>query len=396
MYSHTTLRWAGLVSIGSLLTLGLLSGCEKKDGGNAGQGSKTGTEVANRSSETAGPAVSSSGISASDTGISNTGTSNTGTSNTGATTRPSQSERAASPAPMGLRNEASDTERTWRPRPVETSVAETVVPASPRTGLMGSDDDGGMLVDTDDDPADTTSSSASPTLRTPDTTTTPPPAATTPLTTTPPVTAPPTASPTRTSPAVPGVSRMSLEDHATSTRPANETARTGSAARPDSTAAATPAKMTIHTVQSGDTFSSLAAKYLGSTRHASLIAKANPKIDAKRLMVGAKVNIPPAPEAKEKETPKDAKELATAATLTRNDKPKTPAEPPPAVNPSRAYKVKAGDSWNELGKRFLGASSRWIEIYDQNKERFPRNSRDLKPGMVLELPEGATLPTAKK
>lgn len=146
------------------------------------------------------------------------------------------------------------------------------------------------------------------------------------------------------------------------------------AAAPAGPAPAEKAAEKIHVVQTGDTFNSMAQKYYGSTRHARLIATANPNIDPRRLHVGAKIKIPPAPAASPAGDSTTKPSATTAA---------------PPVPPERAYTVKAGESWNDLGKRFLGSGSRWVEIYELNKERVPRNINTLPAGTVLELPAEA-------
>ncbi|HOW72664.1 MAG TPA: LysM peptidoglycan-binding domain-containing protein [Phycisphaerae bacterium] len=162
-------------------------------------------------------------------------------------------------------------------------------------------------------------------------------------------------------------------------------------------ASTTTGKTTTHVIQSGDTYSSLALKYLGHSKYANLIAKANPNIDPRRLRLGAKLNIPPAPET----TTGGSKDLTSSATdsaskfATTTAKPLTAttakkvADPIPA---DRAYKVSANDSWSSLARQCYGDSSRWIELYDLNKDRVPRTrSFALPAGTIIELPAGAKI-----
>ena len=69
-----------------------------------------------------------------------------------------------------------------------------------------------------------------------------------------------------------------------------------------------------------------------------------------------------------------------------------PVESLPPVAPEHAYTVKAGESWNDLARRFLGDAKRWTELYEINKERAP-NPHHLRPGLVIELPAGAKTTT---
>lgn len=159
------------------------------------------------------------------------------------------------------------------------------------------------------------------------------------------------------------------------------------------TTAATTGKVTTHVIQSGDTYSSLAVKYLGHSKYANLIAKANPNVDPRRLRLGAKLNIPPVPEAAISSAFTESKEAARSTTT--SVKPLTAtttkriADPIPA---DRSYKVTANDSWSSLAKQCFGDSSRWIELYELNKERVPRDRSFALPiGTIIELPAGARI-----
>lgn len=56
-----------------------------------------------------------------------------------------------------------------------------------------------------------------------------------------------------------------------------------------------------------------------------------------------------------------------------------------AVNNSRSYTVKAGDSLNRIAKRELGSYDRWNEIYQANRDKI-KNPDSLQAGMVLTIP----------
>jgi nucleoid-associated protein YgaU len=184
----------------------------------------------------------------------------------------------------------------------------------------------------------------------------------------------PTYTPPTTPPSVANSERMGL----TTPSPAGGTDAT-------KVASATPAtpekeKTTIHTVQKGETLSSIAAKYMGNARYATAIAKANPNIHPNRISVGAKLKIPAV------QAPTTAPAGTGSTTVVSKVNPsKSEVKPLPPVDPSRAYTVKTNDSWTALSKKFLGHDN-WTILYEYNKERFPRNSRALKPGMLLEIP----------
>ncbi len=149
-------------------------------------------------------------------------------------------------------------------------------------------------------------------------------------------------------------------------------------------ASGTP-KIREHVIQAGETYSSLAVKYFGSAKYVSLITKANPGKDPRRLFVGAKVKIPEAPagatvtsrpETAEAPTPKPALETVT--------------EPLPPIPDGHAYKVQAGEGWYDLAKRFLGDGNRWPELYELNRERVAHNPHALRVGTVIEVPKPVT------
>lgn len=137
---------------------------------------------------------------------------------------------------------------------------------------------------------------------------------------------------------------------------------------------------TEHVLQPGETFTSLAIKYLGGARHVALIAKANPGKDPRRLHVGSKIKIPAAPAVAAVPQPADTAKTTSVVS----------PEPAAPVPPDRAYKVKAGESWQDLAGRFLRDRARWTELYELNKERVPRNPERLPNGTVIELPKGVS------
>jgi nucleoid-associated protein YgaU len=190
----------------------------------------------------------------------------------------------------------------------------------------------------------------------------------------------------------------------TTTKPSEVSARHEPALPPIASAATakpaaptTPATGTkVHVVQAGDTYSSLAAKYLGSAKHTNLIMKANPGRDAKKLFVGAKINIPEAPAdtttaGKTGTTPANATVAGKSTTIAA----KTTKEAAPPVDPSRSYTVQPGEGWMDLARRFLGNQSDYPELYELNKERVGGNPNVLPAGTVIELPKRAKLPAAK-
>jgi nucleoid-associated protein YgaU len=265
--------------------------------------------------------------------------------------------RVASPPAWSLNDLGSDNERSFRPHTPETTVPPPSV-AGAGQGNTGPTDSPTPAAGSPT-PSDTGSGAAA---------AGPPPVN-------------PSVPPVQT-PAAPSTEQMGLRDASTLAPPAGPGGST--TAKPVAPAPIAPEKSTIHVVQRGDTLSGLAVKYLGSTRYATLIAKANPNIKPNRLLIGAKLKIPAAP------VPTTAP--AGGAIASAAQKPKLPAAPP--VDPARAYTVKPNDKWENLAERFLGNAHHWTVFYEYNKERFPKGSRTLRPGMVLEIPpKEAAAPT---
>jgi nucleoid-associated protein YgaU len=168
-------------------------------------------------------------------------------------------------------------------------------------------------------------------------------------------------------------------------------------APPIGAAATPPATTRMHVVRKGDTYTSLAIKYLGDAKYYKLIAKANPGREANRLYIGSKLNIPAAVTSSTPAVAANAKSGDTSAAdkkadaATRN-RPSTKAKeviPPP--DPSRAYVVQQGDNWQSIARKFLGKSECDAELYELNKERIGGDPNLLRSGLVIELPARAKM-----
>ncbi|GMV96125.1 MAG: LysM peptidoglycan-binding domain-containing protein [Phycisphaerae bacterium] len=270
-----------------------------------------------------------------------------------------QSAHVASPAPpLGLREGLDEEDRTWRPRPVETSVAGPP-PVSPSAGQDRPAGDADTAAAPGTGPSDGALTRRSET-RVESLDHSPRAAIERTITAAPPDAGPITLEPT--------------------TRPSGTAAQPGPAEAPPARPAEPAPKMAVHVVVSGDNFSTLAAKYLGSAKYANLIAKANPDVKPTRMLVGTKLNIPPAPAP-----------TVAAAQPKPGTAPANGARPP--ADASKSYTVKPNDKWETLARKYLGDPNAWTVIYEHNKERFPPRSWTLKPGMVLEIPPKPAAPT---
>ena len=135
------------------------------------------------------------------------------------------------------------------------------------------------------------------------------------------------------------------------------------------------AAVDIHTVQSGDTFASLADVYYGSQRYMQFLIDANPQIQRPdQLKIGVEIRIPPKPEDQP---------VVTADAQTPQRPAATPAKP---VGSGRTYTVRDGDSFWGIAQRELGDGNRWQELFELNKDVVKGVPRNLKPGQVLTLP----------
>lgn len=151
----------------------------------------------------------------------------------------------------------------------------------------------------------------------------------------------------------------------------------------------------IHVIQPGDSYSALAVRYYGSERYTNLIIKANPGKDPRRLLVGTKINIPPAPEAAKPQASAAASASeGSAGPVPSSAAPKSAALPP--IPEDRLYIVKPGESWRSLAARFLGNEARWPELYELNKDRVGgARPEALRANTKIELPEGVSTRPAR-
>lgn len=125
---------------------------------------------------------------------------------------------------------------------------------------------------------------------------------------------------------------------------------TGSSAGPGRVVGTTtPPAAKVHTVGRGDTFYSIASEY-GTKMRA--IQAANPSVDPRRLRLGQKINVPPAPAS---------------------------ASRTPAANDPSIYVVKSGDMLGKIARRYKTSVSRLREINNLPTDR-------IRVGQKLKLP----------
>ena len=143
-----------------------------------------------------------------------------------------------------------------------------------------------------------------------------------------------------------------------------------------------PATPRTYTVQAGDSLYTISQKLLSSPKYVAAIQKANPKVDAKRLRVGQVLNIP------------DVSGSSTPATTPGISRPAAEAGrgATSGLGVGKTYKVQPGDTLRKIATKLYGNSKMWEKIYALNREAIGSSPSNLRSGMVLRLPEGATRP----
>jgi len=134
---------------------------------------------------------------------------------------------------------------------------------------------------------------------------------------------------------------------------------------------ATPPQTFEYVVKSGDTGSSIAEAWFGDRNKWTLISKANPLVDFKRLQIGQKLRLPA------KDAPVESIKEQVAADKT-------------------SYTVRPGDTLAKIARELYNDVSKWELIYDANKSTIGSDPADLKPGMKLKLPPGASASSSSK
>jgi nucleoid-associated protein YgaU len=151
-----------------------------------------------------------------------------------------------------------------------------------------------------------------------------------------------------------------------------------------------------HTIQPGETFSSISLAVYGDSRYWKEIKKANPTVDDTKLKPGMVVKLPDLASVKAAHTPAVAGNApggaasgATGGTAA--------VKKEPSIDPSREYRVQPGDSLQKIALKLYGKAAKSDAIYELNREKIGGDSSRIKVGMVLKLPEAPTVsPTAAR
>ena len=135
-------------------------------------------------------------------------------------------------------------------------------------------------------------------------------------------------------------------------------------------------------VKNGENYSKISKRVYGTTRYFSALAVFNQhRIAEPKHMRPGMVVLTPSKEILEERYPQ----------LFVDSKPKVvePAAFLLLADGSPAYRVGERETLSEISKRFLGRSSRWVEILRLNQSNV-KDPNKLKPGTILALPADAT------
>ncbi len=127
-------------------------------------------------------------------------------------------------------------------------------------------------------------------------------------------------------------------------------------------------------IQSGDTFSRIAAKLYNDRNLYQVIEKANPGVNPSKLKIGQEINVPAAPPA-------------SSSTASARDA-LTPPAPAitGALDASRQYRIQPGDTLHKISQKLYGKTKFWAALYDANKSAIGPDAGKLRVGTILALP----------
>jgi len=150
-----------------------------------------------------------------------------------------------------------------------------------------------------------------------------------------------------------------------------------------SSAAPSEGAVRTHVIKQGETIQGLAIKYYGAAKYASLILAANKHLgDPRRIAVGTKVTIPPAPPAGS-ETPKASAGATTRPSAELRTATAEPRRQPPNTKP---YQVKKGDTWRKLAAIYYGSEAEAPQLFELNKRSPNETMHTLRAGETIYVP----------
>ncbi|MFI4898499.1 MAG: LysM peptidoglycan-binding domain-containing protein [Phycisphaerales bacterium JB059] len=146
--------------------------------------------------------------------------------------------------------------------------------------------------------------------------------------------------------------------------------------RPVSRPGVIPPEFEQYTVREGDSFESIAQRHYGDASRWSVIARANPLKDPRRLRAGQQIRVPLDPD-----------NVQGVAVTPEPEPEPTPSPDAPEPSSARVHRVEPGDTLSSIAKRYLGTSTRAGEIFQLNRDRL-RDMHSLHVGQELRIPAG--------
>lgn len=138
-------------------------------------------------------------------------------------------------------------------------------------------------------------------------------------------------------------------------------------------------------IQPNDNYSTISKKRYGTDAYFQALAEHNlrkfPEPD--KLKVGETISAPSAEELMAKYPSLCPKPEHVAAAADRSRFAGTSGR----IGGGRTYVVREGDSLFDIAKYELGKASRWVEIYELNRDALGTSFNYLTPGMQLNMPE---------
>lgn len=148
----------------------------------------------------------------------------------------------------------------------------------------------------------------------------------------------------------------------------------------------------VYEVQGGDNYWTISRKAYGTSKYFMALAKANAERipDPRRMRPGMKVMLP-AREVLETRF-RDQLPLGTGPGAATGEVQTADTDPPgffTGTDGRPRYRIGRKDTLTEIAHDHLGRTSRWIQIFEMNRDRL-RDPHDLKLGTILVLPADAS------
>jgi len=137
--------------------------------------------------------------------------------------------------------------------------------------------------------------------------------------------------------------------------------------------AAVPTAGSAHVVRSGETFSSIAQAVYGSAAYYPHLIRANPHANPNNLKLGTTITIPKLDDVK---AAGGTGERSTAGALKMEEK----------IDPTKQYRVVAGDSLYKISQKRFGTPAYVEAIYEKNKQLIGPNATKLNGEVMTSSP----------